>query len=235
MKDIDTIDAFIAYLKKHGYPYLEICERPDQNERQEPAIDAIATPFAIEHTSIDFLPKERERSGWFEKIVNELEQELSRQIAFRLDICIPYEGINKGQRWKEISSALKRWIINESPQLEDGMRNISNIPSIPFPLWVRKESDRPSGVFFSRTIPEDRAFHERIKEQLDRKIGKLKKYEAAYITLLLIENSSFELMNLPMLRNAIQNIYPERILVSQVWFADTSIPNNIEFYKIEPR
>lgn len=233
MKDIDTINALIEHLKKRGYPDLKISERPDLNERQEPAIDAIAYPFAIEHTSIDVLPNQRERSDWFGKVVNDPEQELSKQIPFRLSITIPYEGINKGQPWEEIRIALKNWIINEAPQLEDGMRNISNIPSIPFLLSVSKESDRPSGVFFSRFIPDDNMFHVRIKEQFDRKIEKLKKYENAHKTLLLIENSSFGRVSVATLQNELRKAYPEGVSVNQIWFADTSIPNYIEFYKIE--
>ena len=75
LQDYDVIDAFIEYLRKHGYPELTVTSYPDKENRSSPDIDAIAGPFAIEHTSIDTLPNQRRNNDWFKKVLGNLEQE----------------------------------------------------------------------------------------------------------------------------------------------------------------
>jgi hypothetical protein len=63
MNDHDVVETFIAYLRMNGYPGLEFGRRPDDENRKSSDIDAIAGPFAIEHTSIDTILDQRRDAG----------------------------------------------------------------------------------------------------------------------------------------------------------------------------
>ena len=64
MKDSEVIERFVAHLARHGPQGLKVDEIPDLKERNLPEIDAIAGPFAIEHTSIDTVPHQRRNDDW---------------------------------------------------------------------------------------------------------------------------------------------------------------------------
>ena len=70
MEDRTVIDEFVKHLQKHNYPSLKVDCRPDEEEEYQnlPSVDAIAGPFAIEHTSIDTLPNQRLNADWFSKL-----------------------------------------------------------------------------------------------------------------------------------------------------------------------
>ena len=99
MNDQDVINAFVAYLRKAGFPDLKVDRLPDKENRKTSDIDAIAGCFAIEHTSIDTLPNQRRDSDWFIQAVGGIEKELSVLIPFCLNITIEYDAVTKGQVW----------------------------------------------------------------------------------------------------------------------------------------
>lgn len=71
-RDHQTVDRFIEHLAEVKYPGLRLDYRPDEVERNEPAIDAITKPqlLAIEHTSISIFPDQDERDRWAREITN---------------------------------------------------------------------------------------------------------------------------------------------------------------------
>lgn len=97
MKDCDVIDEFVVFLRKNGQPGLKVDRRPDIENRDSPDIDAIAGPFAIEHTRIDSLPNQSRNNDWFIQVVGGLEKELSAQISFYLGVALEYTAITTGQ------------------------------------------------------------------------------------------------------------------------------------------
>lgn len=229
-KDRKVIEAFVGYLGAHGYTGLKVDEWPEDSKQND--IDAIAGPFAIEHTSVDTISKQRECSDWFMKAIGNLESEL-RDIAYRLKISIEYGAIRKGRKWDDIKKAIKEWIVIVSPQLGDGNHVIENATNIPFRLYIYKQSNRPAGIFIGRFAPSDNTFSLRIRELFDQKIDKLSRYHGANkTTLLLIENEDIALMNEPKMFDGINKAYlagfPQS--VDKVWYADTSIVDNLEFY-----
>ena len=232
MKDRDVIDSFVEHLRKHGHPDLEIDRRPDEENRDSPDIDAVAGPFVIEHTSIDSIHNQRRDSDWFMKAVGGLEQELPYKPPFRLNITLEYGAVTRGQDWKAIRQSLKNWIINDVPSLDDGLYVIDNICNVPFRLHVKKASSRPSGVIFARFEPNDNTLPDRIREQIKRKAEKLQKYYGHdQINVLLIESNDIALMDETTMMKSIQKACPTMLPtgVDQIWFADTSIPSDIEF------
>jgi len=235
MNESDVINAFVEHLRRHGYPGLMVEERPDKKNRNSRDIDAIAGPFAIEHTSIDAIPEQRRGVDWFLKVVGGIEKELSKKVSFRLRITIEYTAVKKGQNWDAIRKGLMNWISNQSPRLTDGRHVLNGVPGIPFRLHVTKASDRPPGVFFSRFVPPDETLVARVKTKCDEKAEKLLKYKSDKTTVLLLESDDIALMSEIMIRDAIQKAYPEGppTGVDQIWYADTSIPNELEFSRVD--
>ena len=237
MKDYEVIDAFIKHLRKHGYPELKISEHPDKKNRTSSDIDAIADPFAIEHTSIDTIPYQRRNSDWFMKVTDGLEEEFSSQLSFRLSISFDDGSIEKGQDWEKIRQGFKNWINEEknNQRLADGPHYIENVPDIPFPFHVIKDHEDPSpGVRFSRFPPENRDLPNRVKKLFDKKAKKLRKYQdMGKITVLLVENNDIALMDIQGLEllKAIQEAYPFGLPlgVDKIWYVDTADSDRITF------
>jgi hypothetical protein len=232
MDDRDVIKAFVEYLRANRYPGLKIDCWPEDKNPNTPDIDAIAGPFAIEHTSVDSLPNQRRDSDWFMQVVGGLKNEVNAT-PFRLRIIIEYGAVTKGQKWTAISAALKTWILSDAHDLPDGRHLVVNAPGIPFRMNVTKESDRPPGIFLGRFEPQDATLPARVRILLDRKANKLAKYhKPGTTTMLLIENDDIALMNEFRMREAIQQAYPEVLPegVDEIWYTDTSIPPEIEFH-----
>jgi hypothetical protein len=236
MNDRDVIDAFVAYLREHGHPGLQVERRPDEENRSSSDIDAIAGPFAIEHTSVDTLPDQRRHDDHFMQAVGVLERGLGCRPPFRLSIAIDYTAVAVGQAWDAIQDALRMWIINEAPGLPNGRSIVERVPGgVPFRLDVEKTSEGRPGIFFSRFRPADDTLPARIKAVLERKAMKLAKYQAqGFTTILLVESGDIALMNrwkmIDAIREAFLGALPEG--VHQVWYADASIKRALEFWEI---
>ena len=232
MKDKDVVKAFVKYLRDNGHPGLCIDRYPDEANRSSPDIDAVAGPFAIEHTSIDTLPNQRRDSDWFMSVIGNLEAEIKPLLPYRLVITLEYEGVRRGQDWSQIHEAIKTWIIDESHTLPDGKSVIENVTGIPFRLSIIKSSDRPPGLIFSRFQPGDNTLSERIKQGFDKKAKKLNNYQKpGTTTILLVENNDIALMNEQIMLEAIQTAYPvgPPTGVDEIWYVDTSIEKALEY------
>jgi len=230
--DREIINAFVVSLRNYGHPSLSVDQWPEDKNRNSPEIDAIAGPYAIEHTSVDYLPNQRRDSDWFMRVTEGLEQEFSTILQFRLNIRIEYDAICKGQNWPAIRKALNIWITQEAPRLLDGRHNLQDITGVPFRLHITKASNRRPGVFFARYLPEDNTLSGRIRDRFDCKARKLTKYQRPGITtILLVENNDIALMSESDLIEAIRQAYPRGFPpgIDEIWYADTSIPSKIEF------
>lgn len=232
MDDREVIKAFVAYLQENGYPAIKIDCWPEDKNPNISDIDAVAGQFAIEHTSVDTLPNQRRDSDWFMQVVGGLKNE-TNFIPFRLRIIIEYGAVAKGQKWAAIRESLKTWIISDAYNLLDGRHLVDNVPGIPFRMHVMKQSNRPAGLFFGWLEPHDDTLPIRVRNLLDRKADKLAKYhKPGTTTVLLIESDDIALMNEFRMLEAIQEPYPEGLPggVDEIWYADTSIPTEIEFH-----
>ena len=223
--------SFVAHLRENGHPGLQVNRWPDKENSDSPDIDAIAGPFAIEHTSIDTLPNQRLNDARFTQVINGLEAKHSGKLPFYLKIRFKYGVITTNQDWKAINQALENWIIKESPCLDEGEHVLNNITDVPFELIVKKDLSSPPTLVIYRDAPNDKTLSKRIKKQCDGKAKKLAKYQPlGKTTVLLIESRDPYLMNPSIMLEKICNAYPTGLPpgVDEIWYA-TSIENRITF------
>lgn len=238
MENRDIINKFVGHLQKtYNLLNLKIDCYPDDVNRESPEIDAIAGPFAIEHTSIDTVPYQRRNSDWFMKVINDLEQEFAN-LPFYLRIAFEYEAITTKQNWVAIREALKKWILEDAPCLSVPKPYTPYpISGIPFNIYVTKDTNPSGCVRFSRFAPNDHTLSDRIKELIDKKAKKLAKYKCSgKTTIILIENNDIALMNAQKMRQAIRDAYPAGCpaITDKIWYANTSVPEHIEFIDVTP-
>ena len=128
--------------------------------RNSPDIDAIAGPFAIEHTSIDTLPNQRRNADWFSKVTEGLEEEFSDRLSFRLSITFDYAAITKDyvaiekRDLGEIHGTFKNLISEAKLSLADGCHVLNDVPNIPFLFHVVKVSELPEDILFPLVAPD---------------------------------------------------------------------------------
>ena len=237
MENRKLLDEFITFLRKHGYPHLQIDCYPDEKNRTTADIDAIAGSFAIEHTSIDTIPNQRLNSDRFLKVIGNLEQEFA-SLPFYLGITFKESAITTGQDWLVIRETLKSWILEDSSNLTvDKPYTPYEVPGIPFTIYVTKNTDPSGRLSFYRFDPNDNTLPNRVKDLFNRKAVKLKKYQRdGKTTLLLAENNDIALMYDHKLLNAIQQAYPEGLPegIDEIWYADTSIGDESRFVNFTP-
>lgn len=232
LTDKEVIGFFVKYLADQGNPGIKVDTWPDEEKRQSAEIDAIAGPFAIEHTSVDTIPNQRKDAAYFVQVVKSLEDEFRCKLPFRLVLTFPYEGIQTGQDWSEITTALRNWVLDEAPKLSIGSHVINDVPEVPFEFYANKRNSNRTGLLFGRFAPNDKTLPDRLREQLDRKIEKLSRYKGQNkTTILLVESDDIALMNDGIMWDGLRSAYPNGLPqgLDQIWFADTSIPEEILF------
>lgn len=135
------------------------------------------------------------------------------------------------------SRRAKSTVSGAAPDLEDGRHVVEASSDIPFRLHVSKSSTRRPGVFYSRFAPTDDTLSIRVRASFDRKSQKLAKYQKpGVVTVLLVENGDIALMDEATMLEGIRAAFPAGPPhgVDQVWFADTSISNALEFRDFTP-
>jgi hypothetical protein len=221
------IRTFVAYLAETEHPGLEVERWPDRDRSTDPseAIDAIAGPYAIEHTTVHALDDSRKRSAWFVEAVADLENELRGALPCRLSIRIPYRAIDKGQDWNAIKRAFCSWIMNDAAQLPAGFRSLT-IPGVPFAFDIEK-SDKYPGIIFSRVVKEtDDVLIGTIGEKVTEKARKLAPYQSRGLTtLLLLETDDLAMMNHIRTAEALETKFEGGSVpgIDRIWYADTTL------------
>ena len=235
MNEREVIQAFVSHLgQTNSYPNLMVDCWPEDDNRQTPEIDAIAGPYAIEHTTIDTVADQRRADDWFLRVVQGLDQVVADCVECGFTITLEFHAIAKGMNWSRIRSDLKAWILENASDLGYGSHRIvlptSTSVEPPIAMLVWKGLSRRIG--FARFEPQDNTLAARAKCLLDRKATKLLRYQTANATtILLIENDDIALMNEMKLLEAIREAYPDGLPhgVDEMWFADTSISHKLLF------
>ena len=236
MHERNLIEAFVSHLgKRSGCPMLAVDRWPDKENRQSTDIDAIAGLFAIEHTSIDRLVDQRREDDWFLRVVGGLDRVIASSVDCGFTITLRYDAIAKGMNWNSVRADLRRWIQGNAAALSHGSHTIILPTSVPVepPILMCVWKGQPRCTGFARFEPWDDTLATRTKKLLDRKAGKLIKYnEPDITTVLVVENDDIALMDKLTMLGAIQGAYPDGLPhgVDEIWFADTSIPDKPQFH-----
>lgn len=235
-RDDDVVDAFVAHLAQHGHPALKVDVRPDETNRSTQDIDAIAGPFAIEHTSVEALHESRAKNPQWEKAVGGLEAEVQGYVSSHLSIATRYDAVAIKQDWIAIRAAVRRWIQEQSDKLDVGRSEIV-IDGVPFPVIAWKRLDMPAGIHFSRLVDDSlETLAVSSAPLIERKAKKLASYrDAGKTTVLLLESDDIAMMNhIKMhdaLNEAFSSVWPSG--VDQIWYADTSLWPAVRFYDMK--
>jgi hypothetical protein len=235
--DDDVIDAFVGHLSETGYPNLVVDRRPDKLERSAPAIDAIAGQFAIEHTSLEALPDQRRNDAWYERVVSPLEREFGDTLPYGLVVSIPYGVVMAGRDWSGIRDVLRQLVRDCSGLLSDGRHLVERPCGVDLCLHVWKRGNR-RGVHFKRQLPAERTPVTAVRDLVLRKASKLEACDDRIETrVLLVENGDIALMNIQVLVDMLQAAFPDGSPtgVDQLWYADTSIAEELEFRNLTSR
>lgn len=235
-QDKVVVSAFVEHLRDHGHPELGIDNIPDEVNRSTQDIDAIAFPFAIEHTSIDTIEHQRRNQDWFNEFANPIREALEEELPFYLQLFLSYDSIVKGPKLAGVRDAFVNWVNVESGSLPEGHTTVGNAQDIPFEFEVVKREDWAPELILTRLAPSDDTLAERMKKIIERKSVKLRRYHSEYITVLLIENNDRVLMNKEKMLRAIYKYYPSGPPdgVDQIWYADTSNSVRTWFIHVTP-
>ena len=87
---------------------------PEDDNCQTPEIDAIAGPYAIEHTTVDTVADQRRRDDWYLQVVGGLDRVISNCVDCGFTITLEYDAIEKGMDWNFIRADLKNWILSNA-------------------------------------------------------------------------------------------------------------------------
>jgi hypothetical protein len=227
-----VIDGFVAHLARNGHPGIAVERRPDEENSHSADIDAIAGPFAIEHTTVDASPEQRQKESWLGEVIGGLDEECSPGLDCRLRVLLEYEAVQRGQDWPSVRRALKAWLTESAPSLTEGDHIVEFVSGVPFRLLVRKMLHAKRGLVVRVMQPSDVMLANRLRNQLSRKAAKLVRYkEAGRRTILLVESSDLFLMNQCILAEAVLEAFGERTPpgVDQLWYVDTCIPDAFQF------
>lgn len=227
VNDRAVVIAFVSFLG------LDIDGFPEDDKDEPFKIDALAGPYAVEHTSIDIAQDQRGHEAQFQRLIGPLEEEFCGLLSNRLSIRMPYASFAIGFPGNEMTDALRRWLRSEAPALPLGTHDVS-ISGLPYESKVWVKASRAGGVFFSRHAPDDSDVGIRLATVISRKMKKLAPWRTrGYQTLLLIESSDIALMNddkmAGALDDALRHVAP--VALDELWYADTSLPTEYRFLR----
>jgi hypothetical protein len=236
--DRQCIRIFVDFLGKIGRPVTGVDEWPEDKKQGE--IDAVARPYAIQHTSVDALLDARTRNVQFDQVISGLEASFRETLGYRLRICWPWSSIQKGQNWESINAALKKWIQFDAARLSDGCHHISALPGVPFAFDVEKGGPiKTDGVIFSRYDPTDNTLATRLLDQLrgrHKKLAPLPRYRDApekLKTLLLLESVGDVLMTNAKLVEAFKIAFPNwPEELDELWFVERVDPVTVNVHDL---
>ena len=194
-------------------------------------IEAIAFPFAVEHTSVDSIENQRLYEAHSQTVFQDLDQ-ITIVPPARIKLSISLEDFVKTDH-KKLRSALILWLQNEAPKLPDGHTQGAEIFDLPVEWRCWKYSYRPPGLYFGLAVDTEKCRNE-IANLLSRKDQKLETYRRQGLTsVVIVESDDFQLMAPDIFfEMAIKAHENHTLSTDQLWFADTSL-DDIEFWEID--
>ncbi|MFH0762819.1 MAG: hypothetical protein V1925_02890 [Candidatus Omnitrophota bacterium] len=203
-------------------------------------IEGSGLKSALEHTSIDTIPQQREDSARFMKVIGCLEKELDGEFPGDIRLLVNCYIIQPGKNhnWDDYKNRLYNWLINNVALLSSTDKHITyNISGIPFSISLCKRNSTVSSFKVGRIPPEDKTLLERIMNlltciEIKNKFSKYRKQN--FRILLLIENNDIALMNSPRMVDSIRKELEKNyeLPIDEVWHVNSSILSSLRYYEV---
>jgi len=193
-------------------------------------IEAIAPPFAIEHTSVDRLENQRRHDAQFQRVVQGLNR-ITLNPPARLSLSISLEDFLKLDQ-ANFRTALTQWLGKEASELKEGHSRGDKIRGISVRWWCWKYQDRPPRINIGLGV-DIKKYGKDISGLLTSKSNKLGPYKRQFFTtVLIVESYDFQLMAPDAFLEMILRVPGQNIMfIDQLWFADTSLKDT-EFWRV---
>lgn len=224
----EVISEFVSLLR----PGLQVERWPDKEVRTAEDIDAIAGDLAIEHTTIDSLPRQRLHDAQFEELVGLIRQNLNFVADRHFSVNLDYADLAEIRRVSSIAAELAAGLDDLLPSVGSRLafKRLGNV-AVGGAIYARRSSLQ--GVYFGRSMDTEAGSAEHLRDQLFRKVAKLGRYHGEFTTILLIESQDIALMDpsraTDYARTALSGALPSGL--DQIWFADSSI-GQVEFWDL---
>jgi hypothetical protein len=141
-RDQQLVSQFLLALNQQYGSLLEVVRWPDEENRQTPAVEAVASDpngdtVAIEHTIIQPFEGERIDSNRFMKVFGPLEgcPDLMKP-GYNVDIVVKVGAIATGVNWGAAAEAVREHLRRAIPSLGE-VDKLEPISGLPFALTVR--------------------------------------------------------------------------------------------------
>ncbi|HBG62059.1 MAG: hypothetical protein A2Y03_06670 [Omnitrophica WOR_2 bacterium GWF2_38_59] len=220
-QDLIIEEILKSISKSRNLEYM-ILDKPDIKERNVPACDMIvqigSEKWAIEHTSIDSIPKQRRDDNRVLKLLFPLRDMLRNKLPVpgHYDLNVDMNVIPTGINWDELRESIALWCINVAPLLKLGSPKTT--PShyrkekplgVPFELalyrWPGRDGVFNIGRFAPTDLEEQRALV--ILETLNSRGVKVVQYkEEGFKTLLILEANDIALANQALISEAFEKV-----------------------------
>lgn len=181
---------------------VEILDRPDCSEHRQEAVDLIARDevgeFAVEHTSLDSFPSQRDEGAWLQRELAPLEVDLSESLgaAGTFWLVVPHgalQGMSRGARARALEQ-VRDWISTTAPTLQTGSPATVPAHSVTAPAQLggvvlqRWPGPAGGGLVVLRAPPDDLESLRQVVATvaLDRKAPKLEQAREGHRTTVLV-------------------------------------------------
>lgn len=192
----ELIGEFINSYNKYQPLSYRITDWPEDHTSGE--IEALAEAsggrtLAIEHTIIETFAGRKLDDERFLRVFEPFERELKGAFDFDLTISVQVFALDRGQDWKQIHSAIQRWLVENAPTLKLGL-TVASIPGVPFPVTLEKDPEPPGRVLVARNGRPTDNLVELITRGIDRKKDKLHRHhDGGHEAILLLESDDMAL------------------------------------------
>ena len=126
-RDQKLVSAFLYEYRNISGSTFKVKEWVDDNERNKPAVEAIAvdtargTSLAIEHTLLQPYEGEKNDTRTFLTVIGELEKDASLALPrYEVSIFVRVGAIPKGIKWTDVNGTLGQWIRDNISTCPDG-------------------------------------------------------------------------------------------------------------------
>jgi len=229
-RDQKLVALFLEKYNELTNDTFQVTVWEDENERNKPAVEAIAVnesgaTVAIEHTLLEPFVGEREDTVRFLKAIGSLEQDASLRLRdYTVHIIFNVGVIPKGVDWTAINPAIREWIRGNIGAFPTG-RSTHIIPNLPFELSValdKSELPRYEGrIFFMRDkLPA--SLTEVVRTSFTKKLPKLVATDADSRILLLEQNDIAH--GSGTIHDAVKSVgqeFPEMAKIDEIWVVMT--------------